>query len=82
MRWERDTGQYASGKILYLGKWRVGGFHFDSCRSKEDPKKWEATSRLPGIKPSLGRFAKEEEAMEAAEKAVKHWLSGLPSNRR
>jgi hypothetical protein len=67
-------------EILYLGKWRVGGFHYDSCRSREDPKKWEATCKLPGLKQSQGHFAEEKEAREAAEKAVKHWLSGLPSN--
>ena len=78
MRWERDTSKYACGEILFLGKWQVGGFHYDSSRSKDDEKKWKATSRLPGIKENLGHFVKDEQAREAAEKAVKHWLAGLP----
>ena len=80
MRWERDTGRYASGEILHLGKWKVGGFHFDSSRSKDEPNKWCATCSLPGIKRCLGHFAKEEESRAKVEEAVKHWLSGLPSN--
>ena len=80
MRWEKDTGQYTSGEILYLGKWKVGGFHFDSSRSKGDANKWHATCTLPGIKKSLGHFATEEEARARAERAIKYWLSELPPN--
>jgi len=80
MRWEKDIGQYTSGEILYLGKWKVGGFYFDSTRSQGHLKKWRATCTLPGIKNSLGHFATEAEAKDKAEFAVKHWLDGLPSN--
>ena len=82
MEWKCDTRQYTSGSILYLGKWAVGGAHYDGTSSRDDPKKYRATCRLPGIKGGIGHFATEAEAREAAEGAVKYWLRGLPSNRR
>lgn len=78
MEWKNDTRKYASGKLLCLGKWVVGGAHYDSCRSKDDPKKYDATCELPGIKKLLGHFVSSEEAQAAVERAVKHWLSKLP----
>jgi len=80
MKWEKNTGEYASGEHLFLGRWKVGGCHFDALRGKQDHNKWLATSRLPGIKRTLGHFSKEEEAKDAVEKATKHWFDCLPSN--
>ena len=79
MRWEKDTGQHTCGKILYLGKWKVGGYHWDSTRSQGDEAKWRATCALPGMRQSLGHFSKEEKAMEVAELAVTRWLIGSTS---
>jgi len=80
MEWKNNKAQYAYGKLLFLGAWNVGGIYYDSCRSKDDPLKYAATCRLPGIKGSLGHFKLEEEAKKAAENAVAHWLSKLPPN--
>jgi hypothetical protein len=75
MKWEQDTRQYSSGKILLLGKWKVGTVYYDSCRSKDDPKKYEATCYLPGIKNSLGHYDEEDKAKVIVEEAVNHWIS-------
>ena len=80
MEWKTDTRQYTSGSNLYLGKWAVGGSHYDSSRSREDPKKNRATCRLPGIKLELGCFETDAEARLTVEQAVNYWLSELPSN--
>ena len=79
MRWEKDTRKYTSGKVLYLGKWKVGGYDWNSTRSKGDERKWSATCALPGMKQSLGFFVNEQEAKETAEKAVTRWLIGSTS---
>ena len=77
MKWKINTAQYASGEILFLGAWNVGGYHYDGCRSQDDPLKYAATCKLPGIKRLLGYFKTGEEAKAGAEKAVAHWLSKL-----
>lgn len=77
--WKRDTREYSSGEILYLGRWNVGSAFYDGGKSKDDPKKQIATCSLPGIKRNLGSFEKEKEAKDRVENAVKHWIkeSGL-----
>lgn len=78
MEWKTDNGQYVIGSTLHLGKWAVGGSHYDACIDRNDPKKYRATCRLPGIKSELGHFVTDAEAREVVERAVKHWISGLP----
>ncbi len=80
MEWKNDSGKYSCGKNLFLGPWKVGGVHYDSCKNRNDPAKYAATCTLPGIKNLLGHFETEEKAIETAENAVKHWLNKLPSN--
>ena len=80
MEWKTDTRQYSSGSILYLGKWAVGGSHYDSARNRDDPNKYRATCRLPGIKGEIGHFATDAEAREKVEGAVTYWVGELPSN--
>ena len=80
MEWKNDTRPYSSGENLYLGKWLVGGYHFDSARSRDDPNKYVATCRLPGIKDSLGYFKTGDEAKVKAEFAVTLWLSKVPAD--
>lgn len=75
LRWEQNTAQYATGEILYLGKWKVGTAFYDGGVSKGQPDKYKATCLLPGMKPVLGHFATEAYAKEAAERAVTHWMS-------
>ena len=80
MIWKKDTRRFASGEILYLGRWAVGTAEYDGCRSKSDPCKWKATCALPGMKAYLGHFDTDTGAKEATEIAVRHWLDGLSSN--
>jgi hypothetical protein len=80
VEWKNDAREYACGEVLVLGKWIVAGAHNNSARSRDDPKKWGASCKLPGIKPDLGWYATPEEAKERAEKAVRYWLAQLPPN--
>jgi hypothetical protein len=75
MKWVQDTRQYSSGKILLLGKWKVGSAYYDSFRSKDDPFKYEAQCYLPGIKDSLGYYDEENKAQTRVEEAVNYWIS-------
>ncbi len=78
MKWKRDTAKFSHGELLELGQWNVGEIHYDSFRTKDDPLKYAATCKLPGVKQMLGHFEKKEEAREKVEKVVKFWLSKLP----
>lgn len=80
MEWKRDTAKYSNGELLFLGAWHVGGMHYDSCCTRDDPLKYAATCRLPGIKASLGHFKTDAEARVSAEKAVTFWMSKLQPN--
>jgi hypothetical protein len=76
MKWENDYRQYSyCGSILFLGKWEVGGTHYDSCRHQGDPLEHKATCRLPGIKSDLGNFVTEEEAKTKVEETIKYWIN-------
>ena len=80
MEWKRDEAKYANGELLLLGVWNVGGIHYDSCCTRDDPFKYASTCSLPGIKGSLGHFKTKDEAKEMVEKSVTHWLSKIPPN--
>lgn len=77
MEWKRNTSQYSGGELLFMGKWNVGEIYYDSCRTRDDPLKYAAKCRLPGIKENLGHFETDAEAKVVAEKAVTHWMSKL-----
>jgi hypothetical protein len=77
MEWKKDDREYAWGEVLLLGRWIVAGAHNSSAIGMNDPKKWCATCKLPGIKPDLGSYETAEEAKARAEKAVRHWLAGM-----
>lgn len=49
-------------------------------RSRNDAKKYAATSRLPGIKPLLGHFETMEESKSMGEKAPLFWMRELAPN--
>lgn len=80
MKWKNNTEKFSLGESLFLGPWNVAGFHYDSCRSRNDPLKYAATCKLPGIKSHLGWFEESEQARSVVEKAVAHWLNKLTSN--
>lgn len=72
--WKQNTGQYSSGEILFVGKWAIGGYHWDGMRSKDNPNAYKATCKLPGIKTDLGNFPTADEAKQKAEVAASHWF--------
>lgn len=78
MQWKRDNAKYSSGALLMLGAWDVGGAYYDSGRSRDDPLKYAAACRLPGIKGHLGHYATADEAKAKVEYAVKYWIRKLP----
>ena len=75
--WKINKAQYCCGELAFVGKWRVGSASLDSCRERNDPKKYEASCLLPGIKHELGHFLTEQEAKDVVEKAINHWIKGL-----
>lgn len=34
MEWVKNTTKFISGDRLFVGKWNVGGVHYDSLRTK------------------------------------------------
>jgi hypothetical protein len=76
MEWKPATGPFASGEVLYLGKWPVGSVNWVSG-SKGETKNYGAFSKLPGLKQLLDKFEKEEDAKARVEKATRYWLSKL-----
>ena len=68
---------WVSGIVLVVGKWTVGNVYYDGSRNKDDPKKYIATSSLPGLKKVLDYFDDEEQAKQRVEKATRYWLSKL-----
>jgi hypothetical protein len=82
MNWKTIEERYGNAKVLFLGKWRVSKVFFDGSRSNGDRSVYRADLFLPGMKPTIGHFELEEDAMAAAEKAVKYWVdqSGIGDN--
>ena len=80
MKWKANTKRFSRSEFLMLGPWHVGSVYYDSTNGKNDPKKWAATCRLPGIKDFLARYETPDAAKERVENAVRHWLSQLPQN--
>jgi hypothetical protein len=78
LTWKKSTADFSGGaEHLYLGRWRVGGTFYNSCRGKENKNVWGAACRLPGIKDVLGHFVTAEEAKAKVEKAVGIWMKGI-----
>lgn len=73
--WKTDNGRHVVSRTLCLGRVHVGTVYYDSCRSKDDPHKHAAVTRLPGLLGDLGHFASEEDAMRKVEAATTHWLA-------
>jgi hypothetical protein len=77
--WKPATGPWASGDVLYVGKWPVGSAAYASS-SKGDTKNYVARSRLPGLKEVLEYFETMDEAKERVERATRYWLRELSAN--
>jgi len=73
--WKPGIRQYGSGEILYVGKWPVGSVSYSANVPREDPKKYVACSRLPGLKSDLGHFEKLQDAKLKVEAATAYWFT-------
>ena len=73
--WVEDEAGYGYGKMCKVGKWVVGGYHHNSLRSRDDPKVYQATCRLPGVKNNLGDFETENAAKNRVDNAVRYWFA-------
>ena len=75
IEWKKAQTQYTSGLDLVVGnKWTVGYVGYSAFISKDDPNKYKATCKLPGIKSDFGHFATEKEAQAVIERAVNYWF--------
>ena len=75
IEWKKPTHQFATGEIAYLGRWNVGGYHWNSVRRDGDD--WVVSCKLPGIKDTLGSFATKVDARARLEIAVTFWFDNL-----
>ena len=73
-KWSPKTQPYATGEDLYLGKWRVGSYYYDSMKGQNEKDKYSVDMMLPGIRNHQGSFAKIADAKAMAEKVVKYWF--------
>ena len=81
MEWKKATGPFASGHALHVGKWIVGGVHYDSGKPRDSLLHYKATCRLPGVRADLGNFETEEQARAKVERSVMYWFDksqGVP----
>ncbi len=76
--WKRKTGQYQNGISGYLGKYKVFSVDYDRSTSKNDPKKYELSTLLPGIiiKSDASHFKEEDQAKSIAGEILEMWLDG------
>ena len=75
--WSDYNEQYVTGKKCLVGKWKVGSVHYSALISRGDPKNYQATCLLPGIKTDLGRYETELDAIWAVNEAIEHWFKNL-----
>lgn len=75
MEWKQQSGKYENRENLILGNFVVGSAHYNSLRSKDDPRAYKASCLLPGMERlNSMQFMTLEEAKQAAEDRVSHWL--------
>ena len=74
-KWHKNTRQYGSGEICYLGKWRVGSWYWDGT-SQRDKNKYRPTCQLPVLPAKFNFENQENESMarSAVEDAVRAWI--------
>lgn len=70
--WERNKAQYSNGWDYRPDRFHLGGVHW-GMNGGDSP--WQATCRLPGLKPVLGNYPTSAEAMAKVEAACERWLA-------
>jgi len=79
--WNRNTGQYASGKSLYIGKIKVAEYYFNGARPKGDPKVYKVVSPIQTIKSDLGSYETENECVVVCMKVAKLFVEHLSTQK-
>lgn len=74
-QWKTRHHMFSPGEDLYVGAWSVGSVFYDGGRSRNEPNKYMATCKLPGMKPELGHFLTTGEAKAKALEAAVHWFN-------
>lgn len=73
--WEIDPKE--NGELCKVAKWVVGSVFYSGCIPRDDPKKYAAKCRLPGIKSLLGYYETIDSAKVMVEMAVHHWFRAI-----
>lgn len=76
MSWKKSKGTYVNGEDYYLGRFKVGGWHYDGLRDKDATDRHLVSCSLPGLRKTLGWHRSPEDARKFLEKAVKAWIEG------
>lgn len=69
LKWKEDK--------LYIGKVKVGSAHHTAFIAKGDPKCYQASCFLQGIKDNLGKYETQDEAKAKVEAGVKRFFELL-----
>jgi len=73
--WKEKIAKYASGESVYLGRWKVGDYYWDSCQYKDgEDLPYGISMMLPGLKTRLKNQKTPELAKASIESAIKMWL--------
>lgn len=76
-RWKKKTGQYQQGESLYINKIRVGGWGWNSARSRleaDDSTRWIGYVDLPSSKEQRVYGANTDEVKAKIEQTVIAWF--------
>lgn len=76
--WKTSTSRFSSGKVAYVGKIKIGSYHYNGI-DRDESLRQVAMTILPGLEPDLGKFPTEQLAMEKVEAAFKKWIELLNS---
>lgn len=74
--WKNSTSKYTSGKDAFIGKIKVGTYYYNGI-DRDPALRYVAKTTLPNLKPDLGKFPTEEEAIDIIEKSVAAWLKEI-----
>ena len=80
--WLRNKERYICGSDYTVAGIVLGTTRYDSCTTKDDPKKYAAGCKLPGIKSRLGHFEKEQDAKDMVIKAINYWFAKISSAKK